>query len=92
MLKFCVCAFESHACVRILACHQQLIQHCHAAPEREIDVDMLETIRNSQIALWQGSLSHKVFRCFAEHGKSSHLMAIASVEVQPDELLLIDFD
>ena len=28
------------------------------------------------------------FRCFAEHGKSSPLMAGAPVKVQPDELVL----
>ena len=30
----------------------------------------------------------QVFKCFAEHGKSSPLVAGATVEVQPDELLL----
>ena len=30
----------------------------------------------------------QVFKCFAEHGKSSPLVAGASVEVQPDELQL----
>ena len=30
----------------------------------------------------------QVFRCFAEHGKSSPLMASAPFEIQPDDLLL----
>ena len=31
---------------------------------------------------------HRSFKCFAEHGKSTPLMAGAPIEVQPDELLL----
>ena len=49
------------------------------------------TVVHEAIALAQAGCSFgwaaKVFRCFAEHGKSSPWMANATVELWPDERL-----
>ena len=44
--------------------------------------------RNCTTSIQPAWLMRTVFKCFAEHGKSSPLVAGAPVEVQPDELQL----
>ena len=51
---------------------------------------IINIVLHDAIAITQNGCSYgwaaQVFRCFAEHGKSSPLVAGAPVEVQPDEL------
>ena len=53
---------------------------------------IINIVLHDAIAIAQDGCSYgwaaQVFRCFAEHGKSSPLVAGAPVEVQPDELQL----
>ena len=53
---------------------------------------IIKVVLHDAIALAQNGCSYgwaaQVFHCFAEHGKSSPLVAGAPVEVQPDELQL----
>ena len=53
---------------------------------------IINIVLHDAIAIAQNGCSYgwaaQVFRCFAEHGRSTPLVAGAPVEVQPDELLL----
>ena len=55
--------------------------------DRSINVVLHDAIAMAQDGCSYGWAA-QVFECFAEHGKSSPLVAGAPVEVQPDELLL----
>ena len=56
--------------------------------------DLSSTLSYMMPFLWLGTGAamaglHRSSKCFAEHGKSSPLVASAPVEVQPDELQLV---
>ena len=54
-----------------------------------INIFLLDAIAIAQSGCSYGwAAAAQVFKCFAEHGKYSPLVAGAPVEVQPDELQL----
>ena len=70
---------------------RQVLSYWNAMPQADSG-SIINIVLHDAIAIAHNGCSYgwaaQVFKCFAEHGKSSPLVAGAPVEVQPDELQL----